>query len=186
MDGSRLWNAAAALGVDFREFTTDAGVDILSFGGTKNGLIAAEAIVVLEPRPRAEHRAPAQDDDAAREQDALPQRAAARAVRRRARASPRPATRTRWRRGCAARSRRSLADGSISGLGFSQPTQANAVFAVLDNAVADRIRERVRFYDWDRAGGEVRWMCAFDTTEADVDSFVEVIRAGAHGVALVS
>jgi threonine aldolase len=69
-----------------------------------------------------------------------------------------------------------LADGSITGLSFSQPTQANAVFAVLDNAVADRIRERVRFYDWDRAGGEVRWMCAFDTSEADVDSFVEVIR----------
>ena len=68
-----------------------------------------------------------------------------------------------------------LADGSISGLGFSQPTQANAVFAVLDNAVADRIRERVRFYDWDRAGGEVRWMCAFDTTEADIDAFIAAI-----------
>ena len=44
-----------------------------------------------------------------------------------------------------------LADGSIRGLAFSQPTQANAVFAVLDNAAADRIRERLRFYDWDRA-----------------------------------
>jgi len=46
---------------------------------------------------------------------------------------------------------------------------------VLYNAVADRIRERVRFYDWDRAGGEVRWMCAFDTTPDDVDSFVAFI-----------
>jgi threonine aldolase len=46
---------------------------------------------------------------------------------------------------------------------------------VLDNAIADRIRERVRFYDWDRAAGEVRWMCAFDTTEADIDNFVAVI-----------
>jgi threonine aldolase len=68
-----------------------------------------------------------------------------------------------------------IADGSIKGLSFSQPTQANAVFAVLDNAIADRIRERVRFYDWDRAGGEVRWMTAFDTTEGDVDNFVSVI-----------
>ena len=49
MDGSRLWNAAAALGVPFREFTVDAGVDILSLGGTKNGLLGAEAVVVLAP-----------------------------------------------------------------------------------------------------------------------------------------
>ena len=48
-------------------------------------------------------------------------------------------------------------------------------FALLDNSVADRIREKVRFYDWDRARGEVRWMCAFDTTEADIESFVDVI-----------
>ena len=70
-----------------------------------------------------------------------------------------------------------ISTGSIrkGALRFSQPTQANAVFAVLDNAPADRIRERVRFYDWDRAGGEVRWMTAFDTTEADIDNFVAVI-----------
>ena len=49
MDGARIWNAAAALGVPLREFTTDAGVDILSFGGTKNGLLGAEAVVVLNP-----------------------------------------------------------------------------------------------------------------------------------------
>jgi len=50
------------------------------------------------------------------------------------------------------------------------------VFAILANDAADRIRERVRFYDWDRALGQVRWMCAFDTTEDDVDNFVAVIR----------
>jgi len=72
----------------------------------------------------------------------------------------------------------SLVDsGEISGLSFSQDTQANAVFALLDNAAADRIREKVRFYDWDRARGEVRWMCAFDTTEDDIDRFVEIIRS---------
>jgi threonine aldolase len=77
----------------------------------------------------------------------------------------------------AARLRGALEELALPGLGFSQQTQANAVFAVLDNAAADRIREKVRFYDWDRAAGEVRWMTAFDTTEADVDAFVEVIRA---------
>ena len=64
----------------------------------------------------------------------------------------------------------------ISGLSFSQRTQANAVFAVLPNDAADRIRKRVRFYDWDRAAGEVRWMCAWDTTPSDVDGFVTAIR----------
>ncbi|MFW8746245.1 hypothetical protein ACOI9R_39525, partial [Mesorhizobium japonicum] len=62
------------------------------------------------------------------------------------------------------------------GLAFAQPTEANAVFAVLDNAVADRIRGRYRFYDWDRAAGQVRWMTSFDTTEADVDAFAAAVR----------
>ena len=77
----------------------------------------------------------------------------------------------------AARLRGALEELALPGLAFSQPTQANAVFAVLDNAAADRLREKVRFYDWDRAAGQVRWMTAFDTTEADVDAFVELIRA---------
>jgi threonine aldolase len=50
------------------------------------------------------------------------------------------------------------------------------VFAVLPNAAADRLRESFRFYDWDRASGQVRWMTAFDTTEDDVDDFIAAIR----------
>src|SRR5690606_12595745 len=69
-----------------------------------------------------------------------------------------------------------IADGSISGLSFTQATEANAVFAALPNDAADRIREKFRFYDWDRAAGQVRWMTAFDTTEADIDAFVACIR----------
>ena len=49
------------------------------------------------------------------------------------------------------------------------------MFAVLDNDAADRIRERFRFYDWDRAAGQVRWMCSYDTTEEDIDGFVAAI-----------
>ncbi|GLP73255.1 threonine aldolase [Mycobacterium antarcticum] len=171
MDGARIWNAAAALGVPFGEFTTAAGVDVVSLGGTKNGLLGAEAIVVIEPARVDGMRylrklsmqlaskmrfASAQllalfDDD-------LGLRAAAHA------------------NAMAARLRGALDDGSVRGLSFSQPTQANAVFAVLPNAAADRIRERVRFYDWDRSAGQVRWMCSWDTTKADVDGFVTAIR----------
>jgi threonine aldolase len=172
MDGARIWNAAAALGVPFREFTTAAGVDVLSFGGTKNGVLCAEAIVVIDParvegmrylRKLSMQLASKMRYTSAQLlalfDDGLGLRAAAHA------------------NAMATRLRSALnANGGIRGLSFSQQTQANAVFAVLPNATADRIRERVRFYDWDRAAGQVRWMCAWDTTEADVDGFVTAIR----------
>lgn len=175
LDGARIWNAAAALGVPFREFTTDAGVDVLSFGGTKNGLLGAEAIVVLNPDRAAGlirlRKTLMQLSSKMRFQSAqllalfdgglgIASALHANAMASRLRGAL----------------EESISTGSITGLSFSQPTQANAVFAVLDNAVADRIRERFRFYDWDRAAGQVRWMTAFDTTEADVDGFVEAIR----------
>lgn len=175
MDGARLWNAAAALGVPFREFTTEAGVDVLSLGGTKNGLLGAEAVVVLAPdrvngliylrkftmQLASKMRfASAQllslFDDELGLRSATHSNAMARRLRHALEVG--------------------VADGSLNGLAFTQPTQANAIFATLANDVADRIRERVRFYDWDRARGEVRWMTAWDTTTADVDRFVAVIR----------
>jgi threonine aldolase len=168
LDGSRLWNAAAALDLPFRAFTTDAGVDILSLGATKNGALAAEAIVVLDPdrvdgivylRKTTMQLASKMRFLSAQLlalfDDGLGLRSA------------------RHANAMAARLRAAI-EGA-PGLGFSQPTQANAIFAVLDNEVADRIRARSRFYDWDRARGEVRWMTAFDTTEADVDAFAAVI-----------
>lgn len=176
MDGARIWNAAAALGTPFRDFTTDAGVDVLSFGGTKIGALAAEAVVVLDPD----------------RVDGLPflRKSAMQLASKMRFVSAQLLALFEGGLGLAAASHANamaarlravldelVASGEVGGLTFSQPTQANAVFARLDPAAADRIRERVRFYDWDRAAGEVRWMTAFDTTEADVDAFVEVIRA---------
>ena len=172
MDGARLWNAAAALGVPFREFTVDAGVDILSLGGTKNGLLGAEAVVVLDQSRvdgivflrKTTMQLASKMRFASAQLLALFEGGLGLASAAHANAM-------------AARLRGALEELALPGLSFSQPTQANAVFAVLDNAAADRIREKVRFYDWDRAAGQVRWMTAFDTTEADVDAFVETIRA---------
>ena len=65
---------------------------------------------------------------------------------------------------------------ALAGLTFTQDSPANAIFATLPLEAADRIREQVRFYDWDRSRGEVRWMTSWDTTEADVDSFVAIVR----------
>ncbi len=170
MDGARVSNAAAALGVGFREFTTDAGVDVLSFGGTKNGLLYGEAIVVLNPAVSeglvflrklnmqlASKMRFVSAQLIALLSDDLWLRSASHA------------------NAMAARLRGALEAASLTGLGFSQATQANAVFATLPPGVADRLRENYRFYDWDAAAGEVRWMTAFDTTEDDIDRFVAAI-----------
>ena len=63
----------------------------------------------------------------------------------------------------------------LPGVQITQAVQANAVFAIIDPAVADRLRRKFRFYDWNPATGEVRWMCAFDTTEADIDAFAAAL-----------
>lgn len=177
LDGARVWNAAAALGTSLRAFTADAGVDVLSLGGTKNGLLGAEAIVVLDPA-RVEglvylRKMNMQLASKMRFLSAqlLTLFDGGLGIRSAAHAN---AMAARLRAGL----ERLVATGAVpeGSLGFSQATEANAVFALLDNAAADRIRERVRFYDWDRARGEVRWMCAFDTTEADVDAFIAIVR----------
>ena len=170
MDGARVSNAAAALGTGFREFTTDAGVDILSFGGTKNGLLYGEAVVVLNP-------------DVSEGLIYLRKLNMQLASKMRFVSAQLIALLTDdlWKRSAshandmASRLRGAL-DG-VEGLTFTQPTQANAVFAVLPAGVADRLRESFRFYDWNPATREVRWMTAFDTTEGDIDAFVAAIRA---------
>ena len=175
MDGARIANAAAALDAPLRAFTTDAGVDILSFGGTKNGLLYGEAIVVLDPAASVGlsylRKLNMQLSSKMRFVSAQLVALLTNNLYRRAAGHA---------NGMAATLRASLEaginDGSITGLTFSQPTQANSVYALLDNAVADRIRERARFYDWDRSTGEVRWMTAFDTTEADIENFVGIVR----------
>jgi threonine aldolase len=175
LDGARIWNAAVALGVPFREFTTDAGVDVLSFGGTKNGLMGAEAVVVLNPDRAAGlirlRKTFMQLGSKMRFQSAQ-LLALFEGGLGLASAGHANAMATRLRGALD----ELVAAGDAPGLSFLQPTQANAVFAVLPNAAADRIRERYRFYDWDRAASQVRWMTSFDTTEADIDGFVEAIR----------
>jgi len=174
LDGARISNAAAALGVPLRDFTTDAGVDILSFGGTKNGVMYGEAVVVLNPEASegltylrklnmqlASKMRFVSAQLIALLADDLYLRSAGHAN----------AMAARLRSALEAR----IAAGTIGGLSFSQATDANAVFAVLPAGVADTLRESFRFYDWDAAANEVRWMTSFDTTEADIDAFVAAI-----------
>ncbi|MCX7522915.1 low specificity L-threonine aldolase [Microbacterium sp. STN6] len=175
MDGARLANAGAWLEAPLRAFTRDAGVDLLSFGGTKNGLLFGEAVVVL-------------DHDASDGLGYLRKIDMQLASKMRFLSAQLIAIMTDdlWLRSArranhmAARLRGQLeqlvAEGSIRGLEFTQPTESNAVFATLPEGAADRLRERFRFYDWDASLGEVRWMCSWDTMEGDVDAFVAAIR----------
>jgi threonine aldolase len=174
LDGARISNAAAALDLPLAAFTRDVGVDVLSLGGTKNGALAAEAVVVLDaaaseglPYLRklnmqlaSKMRFVSAQLLALYDGD-LWQRNARHAN----------AMAERLRAGVEA----GLADGSISGVSFTQPTQANGLFAVLPEGVADRLRGSFRFYDWDASRREVRWMCSFDTSEHDIDAFVAAI-----------
>lgn len=171
MDGARLSNAAAALNAPLRAFTTDAGVDVVSFGGTKNGALGAEAIVVLDAEASEGliYLRKTQMQLASKMRFVSAQLLAlleGDLYLRNARQANTMAARLR------AGMESGVANGSIRGVEFTQETQANAVFALLPPGVAERLRERFRFYDWDAARGEVRWVCSFDTRPEDVDAFV--------------
>ena len=175
VDGARLANAAAALGLPLRAFTTDAGVDAVSFGGTKNGMVGGEAVVLLAPeladgfawirkqsmQLASKGRFVAAQFVSLLEED-LWLRSAAHAN--------------------AMGARLAAAVGGLPGVQLTQATQANVVFAILPAAITARLLEDWPFYVWNEATGEVRWMCSWDTTPEDVDAFAAAV-ADAVGVA---
>jgi threonine aldolase len=170
LDGARISNAAASLGVGFAEFTTAVGVDILSFGGTKNGLMMAEAVIVLNPEL----------DDHLKyiRKSAMQLGSKMRFMSAQLLALVegdlwlRNATQSN-----AMALRLATAVRDVPGVHVTRPVQANAVFAILPSDVTRRLQEQFRFYVWDEATGEVRWMTTFDTTEDDVDAFAAAISA---------
>jgi len=166
MDGARLANAVAGLGGDVAGAVS--GVDVLSFGFTKNGAMMGEAVVWLDPR-LAEH---------------------ARYVRKQA---TQLASKHRFvaaqvtallsdglwldLAGHANAMARLLADGVRDVVELSREPEANAVFARLPDDAIEALRARWPFYVWDPSVGEVRWVAAWDVTEADVDAFAADVRA---------
>ena len=168
VDGARLANAAAGLGVPLRAITTDAGVDVVSFGGTKNGLLLGEAVVFLRPglddgfahlrkqtlQLASKGRFLAAQFVALLEGD-LWQRSAAHA------------------NAMALRLAAAVAD--VPGVRITQAVQANGVFAVLPPGATAALQRDWRFYEWDHATGEVRWMCSWDTTAEEVDAFAAAV-----------
>lgn len=169
LDGARIANAAASLDVPMRAFTNAVGVDVISYGGTKNGMLFGEAVVVLNP-------------DAVSHMKHLRKLSMQLASKMRFVSVQLEALLSKdlWLRNArhANAMARRLAAGvrELDGVEILYPVQANAVFARLPQEVSRRLQERFRFYFWDEAAGDVRWMCSFDTTEDDVDAFLQALK----------
>jgi threonine aldolase len=182
LDGARLSNAAAALGKTFKEFTTDAGVDLVSLGGTKIGAMAAEAVIITdsssvrgaalaEAMPflrKTSMQLPSKMRFVSAQLNALFENHAELALAN-------------------AKVANSMAELLYAGvvelakkhssITVPNPTEANAVFPILPHTVTERIQQDYRFYVWDQSNGQVRWMCAWDTTKEDVAGILASLEA---------
>jgi threonine aldolase len=169
IDGARLANAAVSLGVNLKQMTADAGVDVLSFGGTKNGLMAAESVIFFREeftsevkyiRKQSMHLVSKMRFVAAQFlayfEDDL------------------------WKRNAlhanAMAQKLYNAVKDIPGVKVTQKVEANGIFAILPKEVIPLLQEDYFFYVWDEDTYEVRWMTSFDTTEEDIEGFVNAIK----------
>jgi threonine aldolase len=169
MDGSRIANAAVSLEADFADFTSNVGVDVLSFGGTKNGMMFGEAIVFLNEKVaknfkyvrkqgmqlHSKMRFVAAQFDALLSNDL-------------------------WKRNAAHSNE--MADylqqklRMVKGVTLTQAVDANGIFALFPPEVIPKLQEHTFFYVWNERTSEVRLMCAFDTQKEDIDSFVKKLQ----------
>jgi len=169
LDGARISNAVASLGVSLKAATVDCGVDIMSFGGTKNGLMIGEAVLIFNEKLKANapffHKQTAQlfskNRFIATQFTAL-------------------LTNDLWLR--MANNSNKMAQllvkkvSQLSGVQVTQSVDANAVFVIIPVHAIQPLRSQYPFYEWDAETHEQRWMCSFDTTEEEVNGFVEALK----------
>ena len=181
MDGARLSNAAAALGLSFKQFTTDVGVDLVSLGGTKIGALAAEAVIVTDAKS-------ARGKVLANAMPYLRKTSMQLSSKMRFVSAQLIAMFENDARVALANARHAnamakrLHDGVVAiakkhkEVKVPNPTEANAVFPILPKKVTAKLQKDYRFYLWNQETGQVRWMCAFDTTPQDVDGLLEALK----------
>lgn len=164
MDGSRISNAAVSLGADLKDITRDAGVDVLSFGGTKNGMMFGEAVIFFDTSL-------AKDFIYIRKQG-MQLHSKMRYIGAQ---FERLLTGDLWARnaGHANEMARQLESRlkKINGITITQKVEANSIFAIIPPVVAATLQEHYFFYPWNEKIGEFRLMCSFDTTKDDIDQF---------------
>lgn len=169
MDGARISNAAAALNVSLKELTVDCGIDVLSFGGTKNGLMMGECVVVFNP-------------DLAKSARFYRKQSAQLASKMRYLSCQFTAylTDNLWLKNATHANRMAqLLYQELKkypGVTFTQKPETNALFLTMPRKVIDKLLETYFFYFWNEANNEVRLVTSFDTTEEDVKAFIETLR----------
>lgn len=169
LDGARISNAVAALGVGLKEATVDCGVDIMSFGGTKNGLMIGEAVLIFNDELKTNapyfHKQSAQLFSknrfiAAQFTTLL--------------------TNNLWLRMASHANKMAqlLAKevGGLPGVKITRSVDANAVFVIIPAEIIQPLRAQYPFYEWDAETHEQRWMCSFDTTEEEVKEFAKELK----------
>jgi threonine aldolase len=169
MDGSRISNAAVSLKKDFREFTGDAGVDVLSFGGTKNGMMFGEAIIFFNP-------ALARDFKFIRKQG-MQLHSKMRFISAQFDSL---LSNDRWKKNATHANAMAafLAEAlrKIPQVKITQPVEANGVFAIFPPSIIPALQAEQFFYVWTEKTSEVRLMCSFDTRQEDVEQFVSKLK----------
>ncbi|UCH13954.1 MAG: low specificity L-threonine aldolase [Bacteroidales bacterium] len=169
MDGARLSNAVVSLGVEFKDITADAGVDILSFGGTKNGMLFGESVIFF-------NRKLAENFKYIRKQGMQ----LASKMRFISAQFETYLTNDLWKKNAVyANNMAQLLYRELSELKqikITQKVQSNSVFAVLPGKYIKKLQDEYFFYVWDEGKSEVRFMTSFDTTEEDIYTFTQFIR----------
>jgi threonine aldolase len=169
MDGARLSNAAVKLGLDYVEFTKNAGVDILSFGGTKNGLMFGEAVIFFN----AEH---AKHSKYFRKQN-MQLNSKMRYVAAQFNAYLDSGI---WKTNAINANEKAQylynAVKDLPEIKVMHPVEANGVFAIIPKEITAELQKEVFFYVFDEHANMVRWMCSWDTTFDDIDRFVNRLK----------
>jgi len=169
MDGARISNAAASLGLSFKEFTADAGVDVLSFGGTKNGMMYGEAVVFFDSALAVDFKY--------RRKQGMQLASKMRFISAQFIAF---LENDLWKTN--ALHANQMAEilfqkvKNIKDIFVTQEVQANGVFVILPEKIVRELQVEYFFYPWDEARSEYRWMTSFDTTEDDIERFVEKLK----------
>ncbi|MEA4935696.1 MAG: low specificity L-threonine aldolase [Paludibacter sp.] len=169
LDGARISNAVASLGVDLKTATVDCGIDIMSFGGTKNGLMIGEAILIF-------------NDELKKYADYYQKQSAHLFSKNRFIAAQFIAllSNNLWKR--MAQHANAMAQllaneiKQIPSVTITQSVDANAVFAIIPKPAIAPLQQQFPFYIWDDNTLELRWMCSFDTQEEDVKNFVQALK----------
>ncbi len=169
LDGARLSNAAAALACSLADLTTNTGIDILSFGATKNGAMLAESIVCFRP-------------ELSKSMKYLRKMGMQLYSKMRYSSAQWLAylSNNLWYENAKNANDMALYMYNqlqkIPSVKLTQQIEANAIFALIDKEIIERLRQEYFFYTWDEFTGEIRLMCSFDTSKKDIDDFIKFLK----------